>query len=1450
MRTGLKRALNGHTRPRFRANHLPPVNQLLPITHRKDEILATIACRQVIVLCGATGSGKTTQLPQMCLEAGRGLGGPNGKLIGHTQPRRLAARSVAARIAEELGQRIDTPGCIVGSKVRFADTTSRSTRIKLMTDGILLAEMQGDPLLSAYDTIIIDEAHERTLNIDFLLGYLKRILPRRKDLKVIVTSATIDPTRFAALFGPETVASVQLDGSGRGEGMPPVPVIEVSGRTFPIQTRYRPVRGGKTGRPEDADQGDVDRAIADAVRELENPGVGPDGKPFDRGDILVFLPGEKEIRSAAEAVQRFARGGLEVLPLFAKLSAAQQDRIFKPTDGTRRVILATNIAETSLTVPGIRHVIDTGVARINRYDYRTKITKLMIEPISQASANQRAGRCGRVAPGVCIRLYEEANFEARPVYTDPEIRRVSLASAILRCQSLGLGAIENFPFLDVPEEKAIAEARATLFELGAIDSELPGSQLTPTGVSLARLPIDPRPAKILLQASKEGCLHEALVLVAALSSQDPRERPGATGGVQEAAHLAFTNPESDYLTLLNYWDAIHRRGVDARDDHEGGSGSSGGNAQGQSLFAFCREACMSYNRTREWIQTYHQLADLAEDLNLTQNREPAKPDAIHRAIMAGTLSGVLCRDDVNSQGNNTVYRGIRGLFASIHPGSAMFKKNPKWLLSGEIVQTTKIYARSCCMIKPEWLAELAAHLIERISVDEHFDAASGEVMTYVRETFAGVPIRPRALMRLDAVDTRAARTRARELFVGEGLANGRYEGGPVAVPVPAPIAELIVPALAAAPTADDLASESATGTQDGGISASAAPAVARTESAKPAFMPLWLAHNQRMLNRASIAEARLRRRDVLVPATKRVAKFERVLPDSVTGHSTLMAWLASGAGGAGSTATSREALLKLDEADVLRPDAAVAGNATLFPDEVELTASNGQSFAATLEYAFAPGKDEDGLTLTLPLLALPLVQPSRAQWLVGGMLPMKVAAILKQVPKELRTKLETKAAGGDLEAFGRDVAGVLSVPAFDAPQPQPLAAALAEAVEVLTGITAAAGQFPCSSVSEYLKLRVVVVDDLGRKLAEGRDIEALGSKLAPRLAKARAMAAKARFAQEGLVTWSFGVLPDQAEEEGEGGAASVRFPAIVDAGQSVSLTLAETKVLAVGLTRGGIRRLFAIAMADELPHHLRTIATWEELVKLYKVFGPEAELRDTLSLLVAERTFMMGQPAVTDAESFEDRKEASWGRIATNTKDIADVVYRTLEPRGKIAHRLSGGTNRNWVASITDLREHLAYLTPPGCFTAVLPERLDQFPRYVEAARQRLLNLREDGSGAEAVTLPLITQRFKKLTGAIARKHVALMKAQQEAGLAAHAANVPINNSANVPAKGAVLPASRRHTVRINSDAAAWAIAPGSLSPAMDRYRWLLEELRVASFAPELAKGKVTVADVDKAWEE
>ncbi len=1360
-----------------------PLSAQLPITLRKDEILAALSRHQIVVVCGATGSGKTTQLPQMCLQAGRAAG---GKLIGHTQPRRLAARSVAARIAEELGQRMETPGCIVGSKVRFADTTGRGTRIKLMTDGILLAEMQGDPMLTAYDTIIIDEAHERSLNIDFLLGYLTRLLPRRPDLKVIVTSATIDPTRFATLFG------------AAGGGPDKVPVIEVSGRTFPIEHRYRPVEPNRWG---EVDQDSIDDAIADAVRELATPGKQPNGQPYDRGDILVFLPGEREIRSATRAVQQWARGDVEVLPLFAKLSAAQQDRIFKPTPGTMRVILATNIAETSLTVPGIRHVIDTGQARINRYDYRTKITRLQVEPISQASANQRAGRCGRVAPGIAIRLFAEADCAARPVYTDPEIRRVSLASAILRCQSLGVGAIEAFPFIDPPEAKAITEARATLFELGAASSEGADAELTPIGAKLARLPLDPRPARILLQASEEGCLHEALVLVAALSSQDPRERPGAPGGVQQAAHLAFANPDSDYLTLLNYWDAMHTRGADSRED-EDDDAPRGGSRQGeqhrQSLFSFCKDACLSYNRTREWIQTYHQLADLADELDLRQNNNPAKPEAIHRAIMAGTLSGVLCRDDVNSHGHNTIYRGIRGMFAAIHPGSALFKKNPKWMLSGEIVQTTKIYARSCCTIKPEWLAELGGHLLERISRDEHFDPKTGEVMTYASETFAGVPVRPRTQIRLDSLGTPAARARARELFITEGLAGGRYSG-------------------------------------------------TDSPDEQP---PAWLRHNRAILEQAAQAEARLRRRDVLAPIAQRAAHFDAALPPEITGHAALVSYLA-----ADPSPPKRASALKLTLADVLDPSAAAATDTALFPSELILSQTDG--LTGTFTYAFTPGKDGDGLTLTIPLLALAMLAPTRADWLVPGLLPARLAATLKQLPKEPRSALEAKVES--LDALARDLAGVLD---GSANPPPPLHEAAAEAIEVLTGVSIAPEHLRCRNLSDALQLHLTVVDDAGKPIgsATGEDIEQLRTKLAPRLAKAQASAAKARFQRDGLTAWSFGPLPEQVEGDGEGegdeGAAAgvtrtavVRYPALVDAGESVSLTLAETAAAATHFTRGGVRRLLAIAMAGEIPHHLDALPQLEELVRGFKPFGPEAELCDTITLMVAERTFMAGQGPIRDAETFEQRTSTYWGRIATNTKDIAELLARCLDARGKIAHRLSGGTNRNWVASVTDLREHLAYLTPPGCFTAVPPERLEHMPRYLEAARQRLLNLREDGSGAEAATLPLITARFKKLTGYIARHHAELVKAQHAAAEASSATSAQGKPSAG--AKAAVIPASRRHTVRINADAATWAIQPGSLPAWLDRYRWLLEDLRVASFAPDMIRGKpVTLADVDAAWQE
>ena len=1337
----------------------------------------------MIVVCGATGSGKTTQLPQMVLAAWQQIGLAANLIIGHTQPRRLAARSVATRIAEEMGQRIDTAGCLVGSKVRFADTTSRSTRIKLMTDGILLAEVQTDPLLSRYGCIIIDEAHERTLNIDFLLGYLKRLLPKRPDLKVIVTSATIDPARFVNLFAAQ----------GR-----PVALIEVSGRAFPIEIRYAPVEPGRSGI---VDDGDIDDAIVDAVRALQRPGTLADGTPLDVGDVLVFLPGEKEIRSAASALQRSSQtsqGTLEVLPLYAKLTAAAQDRIFKPAAGARRVILATNIAETSLTVPGIRHVVDVGVARINRYDYRTKITRLQVEPVSQASANQRSGRCGRIAPGLCIRLYPEADFVARPIFTDPEIRRISLASAILRCLSLGLGPIEEFPFLDAPEPKAIAEARATLFELAAVTSESADAPLTPIGDRLARLPLDPRPARILLQAADEGCLHEALILVAALSSQDPRERPGATGGVQQAAHLAFSHPDSDYLTLLNYWQALQMRtrGHGASDD-DGNSGY--GNNDSQSLFAFCREACLSYNRTREWLNTYHQLADLCAELGLAQNTVPAEAEKIHRAIMAGTLSGVLCRDDLNSQGHNTIYRGIRGLFASIHPGSALFKRNPKWLLSGEIVQTTKIYARSCCTIKPEWIIELGAHLIERTCTDEHFDPALGEVMAYAKENFAGVALRPRTAIALHTVDP----ARARAMFIAEGVAQGRY----------------VWP---------------------------------ESVSAQPG--PHFLAANQAAFASARTIHAKLRQHDVLLPPAARTSMLERALPTQIVGHASLAAVFAAAAG---ERVDEWNAALTLSAQDLLTPAAlAVCADPAVYPDELLLTSPAAGKLLCPLRYAFTPGKDGDGLTLHLPLLALAELPSHRPDWLVPGMLAERIESTFKQLPRSGgldAIAAFAKATHTDLAGLARSVADVLDFASG------PLHLALAEALATLTAINIEPERLICRNLPEHLQMRIIVHEEAqsatGPQLAAGKDLAALLTKLTPRLIRAKATLAQQRFAQQNITDWSFGPLPlpgEPIEDAASPAAASdaARFATLLDAGSSVTLTLLDSAPEAEAQTRKGVRRLFALALAGEMQHHLAAIGNFDELARLYKPFGNRDELADVITCLVAEAIFMHNQSPVRDAETFEQRKATHWGRVATSVRETAGMLTVMLDARAKIAHRLGAGTNRNWVASINDLREHLAYLMPPRFLMAITPDRLASYVRYTQAARQRLLNLREDGSGSEAATLAMLGDRFKRFTGAVAKLHADLLRAEQAAPAATGACPAP---SASPSAKGAVIAASRRHTTRINADAAAWAIEPGSLPAPLERYRWLLEDLRLVTFAPELApdlvRRKLTPADADKAWQ-
>lgn len=686
---------------------------LLPVSQKRDDIAQAIAHHQVVIVAGETGSGKTTQLPKICAELGRGKYG----LIGHTQPRRLAARSVANRIAEEMETEL---GGFVGYKVRFTDQISDQTQIKLMTDGILLAEIQNDRFLNQYDTIIIDEAHERSLNIDFILGYLKQLLPRRPDLKVIITSATIDPERFSKHFSN-------------------APIIEVSGRTYPVEVRYRPLAG------DDDSESDRDQleGIFQAVDELCDEGLG---------DILIFMNGEREIRDTADALAKRNLRDTEIVPLYARLSAGEQNKIFQPHAG-RRIVLATNVAETSLTVPGIKYVIDPGTARISRYSYRTKVQRLPIEPISQASANQRKGRCGRTEEGICIRLYSEEDFLSRPEFTDPEILRTNLASVILQMTALGLGDIEAFPFVEAPDKRNIQDGVRLLEELGAINDQIkdPKKRLTESGKQLARLPIDPRLARMVLEASKLGCLKEVMIIASALSIQDPRERPSDKQQASDEKHRRFNHEDSDFLTLVNLWHYI---------------GQQQKALTSNQFRRQCKLDYLNYLRVREWQDVYTQLHQSTREMGFKLNDEPGSYHAVHSAILVGLLSHIGMKDQEKSE-----YHGARNARFNIFPASGLFKKQPKWVMSAELVETSKLWARVVAKIEPDWIEPLAKHLIKRSYSEPHWSKKNAAVMAYEKVMLYGIPIVPKRLVNYGTIDP----VLSREIFLRSALVEGDWE---------------------------------------------------------------------------------------------------------------------------------------------------------------------------------------------------------------------------------------------------------------------------------------------------------------------------------------------------------------------------------------------------------------------------------------------------------------------------------------------------------------------------------------------------------------------------------------------------------------------------------------------------------------------------------------------------
>ena len=804
----------------FRKNNLPVISYPddLPIAQKSDLIKKTILENQVTILCGETGSGKTTQLPKICLEVGLGIRGK----IGHTQPRRLAARAVSQRIAEELNTEL---GNEVGFKVRFSDKSNDSSYIKLMTDGILLAECNHDPFLNQYDTIIIDEAHERTLNIDFLLGYLKRLTNKRKDLKIIITSATIDPDRFSKHFND-------------------APVINVSGRTYPVEVRYRPYQTADMEEKKDLQQG-----IVDAVNELSR---------IDRGDILVFLSGERDIRETAEALSK--QGGnrafdnTEVLPLLARLSNAEQNRIFHPSS-KRRIVLATNVAETSLTVPGIKYVIDSGVARISRYSWRSKIQRLPIEKISQASANQRKGRCGRVSAGICVRLYEEEDFDLRVEFTEPEIQRTNLAAVILQMENMRLGHIDDFPFLEPPEDRLINDGYKLLFELGAIDHS---NKITKVGKHLAHFPIDPKLSRILLQAKNENALSEVLIIVSALATQDPRERPLDKQQAADEKHSAFKDKHSDFIFYINLWDAYHLEKKELSSNQ---------------LRKWCKKNFISWMRMREWIDTHKQIKRMLSNLKLSINTSPATYDQIHQSLLIGLLA------NIGFKSEDKEYLGARNKKFNVFPGSGLFKSSPKWMISAEIVETTRVYARTNAKIDVRWVEEKAKHLLKHHYSNPHWEKKQSRVVAHEQSTLYGLIINPDKKVSYGKINP----VEAKEIFIRSALIEGDFES-----------------------------------------------------KAK------FFIHNRKLVDELEKLEAKSRRRDIIVDENVLYDFYDQHLPDGISGGPELDKWLRTHREESKVLFLSTEDLVRDDAtivSDSLFPDT-LEMNGSRFPIEYHFDPSN------------------------------------------------------------------------------------------------------------------------------------------------------------------------------------------------------------------------------------------------------------------------------------------------------------------------------------------------------------------------------------------------------------------------------------------------------------------------------------------------------------------------------
>jgi ATP-dependent helicase HrpA len=1167
-----------------RAARVPAISypQQLPVSQKKDEIAEAIRDHQVVIVAGETGSGKTTQIPKICLELGRGVRG----MIGHTQPRRIAARTVAERIADEMG----TPlGEAVGWKVRFTDQVNQdATFVKLMTDGILLAEIQTDRELLGYDTIIIDEAHERSLNIDFLLGYLAQLLPKRPDLKVVITSATIDPERFSRHFGE-------------------APIVEVSGRTYPVDVRYRPLLEEES---EDSDRDQI-TAVCEAVDELQGE---------EPGDVLVFLSGEREIRDTADALGKRNLRHTEVLPLYARLSHAEQHRVFQQHTG-RRVVLATNVAETSLTVPGIKYVIDPGTARISRYSHRTKVQRLPIERISRASANQRKGRCGRTSDGICIRLYSEDDFLTRPEFTDPEILRTNLASVILQMAAAGLGDIEKFPFIDPPDHRNIRDGIQLLQELGALDPKEkdPKRRLTPEGRKLSQLPVDPRLARMVLEAGRNGCVREVMVIAAALSIQDPRERPSEKQQQADQQHARFKDETSDFLAYLNLW-----RYVQGQQKERGSS----------SFRRMCKQEYLNFLRIREWQDIYAQLRSVTRTMGIQLNEADAPEQSVHTSLLAGLLSHIGLKDTEKNE-----YLGARNAKFALFPGSALFKKQPRFIMSAELVETSRLWARVNARVEPEWIEPIAQHLLKRTYSEPHWEKDQAAVMAYERVTLYGVPVIAQRKINYGRIDPETSR----ELFIRNALVEGDW----------------------------------------------------RTHHK-------FFAENRKLLAEVEELEHRARRRDILVDDETLFDFYDERVPEHVVSGAHFDSWWKK---------KQREDPEALDfEHSMLITEKAGSVTKADYPDSWR---QGKLKFRVT--YQFEPGADADGVTVHIPLQVLNQVTSEGFDWQIPGLREEVVTELIRSLPKPVRRHY-VPAPNYATAFLDRSV-----------PLQESMPRTLARELQRMVGVPVTADDFDLSRIPDHLRITFRVVDERRRRVAEDKDLEALKIRLRPKARQAISQAAAATagrtgesIERTGLTDWTIGTL-DKVFETRRAGQPVRAFPALVDAGESVSVRLFDTQAEQAQAMWRGTRRLILLNIpvspakfaSDRLTNQAKLALSGNPHGSIPALF------EDCASAATDRLIACHGGPA-RDEESFRKLYEKVRADLVETTIRTVGQVQQILSAWQACERRLKATTSPVLLANLTDVRAQLAALIKPGFVTATGLRRLPDLMRYLLAADRRL----------------------------------------------------------------------------------------------------------------------------------